>query len=352
MTITGCGGEEPQPAPAKVAGQDGDIGQPPAPPADGAPADGPGATFAVSKLLLGMTDSNGMTDVYLWKQYGYNLDRTVTAEGALMSCSAIKGTPPKYLSDGDEGRDNGFGRGVLPIASSLKSDVQPDTTAAIQNGLRTILITVPGLGDAPAYGTMSARLYEGAALTAADGTPMKPLFDGTDVWPVTAESVQEGKVDKPLAQASAGYLAEEGEGGTFVAQFEGSIVFRIPFLGNETDEGVAVLRIHEPLVTMTFSADRKSVTRGMIAGVLHSEELVIEYDRIAGAIFPDQCGGANFMVLRDQVEGTADIRRDREVAPDKPCDATSIGIAFEAVRAELGTVAMPAPPLPLGCIKP
>ena len=211
-------------------------GRPPPAPASASLPDGPGATFAISRLILGRQDSDGVTNKELWKTIGYNLDMTVTARttsGVAIGdsvCRRVDGASFDMVADGNAGRDNAFGSTVLPIMLSVHPDIEKTSNALIQNGGHTLLVDVEGLGSASTYTSMKVRLYAGRAFVDTQGMPAKPSFDGSDVWPIAHESVNDGSLDKPLVSTVDAYVAADGPGGTLVAQFEGSVVLTLDAL--------------------------------------------------------------------------------------------------------------------------
>jgi hypothetical protein len=353
----GCGDDVAY-TPGFGPGTQGESGRPPPAPTSASMPDGPGATFAISRLILGRQDADGVANKDLWKTIGYNLDFTVTtrtSSGVAVGdsvCSRVKGASFDTIADGNAGRDNAFGSTVLPIMLSVHADVEKTSNALIQNGKHTLLVDVEGLGLAATYTSIKVRLYAGRAFVDAQGLPAKPSFDGSDVWPIAYEAVSEGMLDKPLALAADGYVAEDGPGGTLVAQFKESIVLTLDALPLMNEQGIAQIRIYRPLVTMRFSADRVHVDSGTIAGIIETDELQDEFARLTGLVDKTLCNSSTIASIRQLVGQSSDITADGQPQTSVTCNGISLGIQFQAVSAHLGPVLPPATPLQNSCEMP
>ncbi len=346
---SGCGDDVThQPIPTSSPTQE-TMGRPPAQPENAAMPDGPGAVFAMSNLRLGRNAPNGAVDSNVWKAFGYNLDFTVTMKssaGVMLgeeTCVRASGASLTNITDGNEGRDNAFGSTVMQLIQGLNADVEVMTNGLIQDGNHSLLFEVAGLGDARSYQALTARIYSAGTLVDGMGMPIKPAWDGNDAWPVAAESVSEGMLNKPLVASVGGYVAPEGLGGTFVGQYTGAIDLPMQFENLPENQGMLFIRIHEPLVTLRFSADRMNVEEGMIAGFIDAAELAQEGERVLGIFDQTLCNSFTSQSIRTQLQQSVDILRGGTKDKLRACDSISIGIQFEASRAKIGAVADPAP---------
>jgi hypothetical protein len=319
-----------------------DLGQPPEPPKEGGPGDGPGAVFAISSVRLGATHPDGVSSEIAWRQYGYNLDHTVTWEkSGPITCKPLKGAKPSYAADGRDGIDNAFGSHVLPLVSSLSTKTEQQSNDAIQGGGPTLLVSLADLGEAPSYTSINAYVYDGAPLLAA------PKWDGSDVFPVAFESVNEGDIAAPLLQMKDSYLVADGDGGTWVGRGDGFVLVRVAM--GETLHETIHIAVHSPLLTMHFAADRTRAT-GILSGLIDLQELIPELIRAMGLFDLDLCPPSSFLEsILAEITQAADIRHDGLIDPEAPCTATSLGIGFEAELVQLGAVAPAAKPLPESC---
>ncbi len=346
---SGCGDDVThQPIPTSPPTQE-TMGRPPAQPENAAMPDGPGAVFAMSSLRLGRNAPNGALDPNAWKAFGYNLDFTVTMRstaGVFLGEETCLRNGEATLSDvldGESGRDNGFGWSIMPIIQTVNADAEVTTSNLIQAGSHTLLFEVAGLGEARSYQALTARIYSAGTMVDAMGMPVKPAWDGNDVWPVAAESVFDGMLDKPLVASVGGYVAPEGHGGTFVGQYAGAIDLPIAFGVFPENQGLLYIRIYDPLVTLRFSADRTKVEEGVIAGYIDADELGNEGERVLGIFDPKLCNSATSASIRAELQQSVDILRGGTKDKLRACDSISIGIQFEASRAKIGAVADPAP---------
>jgi hypothetical protein len=357
LFAVGCGDDVIYP-PGSGPGTQVETGQPPAAPDEASMPDGSRATFAISKLILGRNDTNGTSNKELWKTIGYNLDFTVTAKtssGVIVGdsvCARINGASFNTIVDGNNGRDNAFGSTVLPILLAVHPEIEKTSNALIQQGKHSLLIDVQGLGSAPTYESLTVRLYEAREFTDAQGMPAKPVFDGSDVWPVTFESVNEGMLDKPRSMVTDGYVATAGVAGTLVAQFDESIVLTLDALPVPDGQGIMQIRIRQPLLSMRFSADRSHVDSGTLAGTIDTAELEDEFARMTGVLDKNLCNSETSQSIRQLVRQSSDILADRQLHANLPCNSISIGIQFEATQAQLGAVLPPAAPLMDPCATP
>lgn len=341
---SGCGDDvtlsQTPPPPSRPV----DNARPPAAPENAASPDGPGATFAISQLRLGFTNAAGVQDVKAWKTMGFNLDAIVTTRtsaGVIIgdnSCAHVEGATFDDVADGDAGRDNRFGASILPLILGVNAEAETKSNDLIRLGKHTLLLDIAGLGDSPTYEGLKARIYAGRNFGADQGMPSIPAFDGTDVWPIGEESILDGSLEKPLVFAQNAYVAEVGDGGTFVAQFEGSIAIMLDALGLPDDQGLLPLRVQDPLISMRLSADRTRVESGTLAGFIDTAQLDSQTSRLMMNFVDNNCNSPTNLAVRKQVRQSSDILRGGIPDPSKKCDSISIGIEFEATRAKLGSV--------------
>jgi hypothetical protein len=190
--------------------------------------------------------------------------------------------------------------------------------------LGTVLVSIDNLGAGPSYSGLAARLYEAAPL----GRP--PAHDGTDAWPVRA-----------ALATRASYLIAD----TWVGRLDGELVIELPSgqLPN------VHLRILNPVVSMRLDRARRFAAEGTIAGVLATAALVSEVRGLMGSIDPSLCDGASSDDILRQMAQASDRLEDGTEDPRAICDGISIGLGFEAERAELGPIAAPEPPAPWPC---
>jgi hypothetical protein len=301
------------------------------------PPDGAGsATFAIKKLYLGDTNPDGtMNTSSGWKHYGFDLDGIAGGEPHQL-CQPHYNASHKYThSDGDAGIDNSFGRNLLPILRSLSTTFSTDVNAAIASGQWTLMFEIDALGSGADYNPLKGRLHSGALLMSP------PLFDGTDVWPIRSDLLQD-----PADPSSAkvrfpdSYLV----GNTWVGRAEGDIT--LVLIGKDLRVDLPVTRA---VVTMDLDGSHGSATRGTLAGLIPLGAVLAQSHRVAGLIFPGTCSDPGLLTIDRQLAQAADILADGTQDPARECESITLGIGFEAVRVTPGAPADPLPPPDPGC---
>ncbi len=303
---------------------------PPPPPDDGVPGDGPGYAFVFTKVFWGDTDRDGTPSDTAWRQYGYDLDGKISTEQSTDLCQpASNGSPEWVYPDGDSGIDNVFGMAMVKLITAFTPNVTQQTNQAIASGQYSYLIAIDDLGNGPSYLGLPSRAYEGSLLG------QTPIFDGSDSWPVTAESLSNpNDITSALFQFTTSYV----NGHHWVSSPPGSYEIRLLV------DYPLVLSLQHAVITMELSPDRSSGSNGIIAGILEVEPFIEEVRKLLGSSSPSLCEGTTFDSLADSIRQASDILSDGTQDPNKTCDAISVGLGFEASAVQLGGVAAPAPP--------
>jgi len=301
--------------------------------------DGTGSvTMAIKKLYLGDTDPDGTPDkTNGWKYFGYDLDGKISTATSTDLCKPASGASPKNVyPDGNDGIDNSFGKLILPIILGISSGASASINSSITSGKFTIMLDMQKLGTGTDYNPLVTNLFAGGDLM---GTPK---FDGTDKWPVRPELLTDGmtiaggsKVSFPQSYVTAN---------TWVSGSKGDVALSL-----SVSSYTITLTIANAVVSMELSADHKSATKGIIAGVLKTEDLTSQLQKVAGNIDPSLCSGPTIMSILDQITQASDILHDGTQDPTKTCDGISIGLGFDAAQVQLGTVLPMATPGPDKC---
>lgn len=312
------------------------------PPAAAEAASAPEASelvFAVTRFEQGGFDYGEEGNP--WKGYGFNLDATVSTELGDCTCKASSGAKPgNVFPDGQSGRDNNYGKVLVPMLVSLQPDFEVKTNAAVAAGEHSWLFRLQGVGAKTAYEGLAAQAFEAAALVDADGNDLTPALDGSDVWPIDGASLEGGELASPKLVFTDAYVVPRDDGGiVWVGRGQGSIRMRAGFSGDDL-RGT----IHDPVLVLPISADRTRIEHGMLGGTLDTEELVTEVGRISGffvglngtSVCPPS---GTFQSIAQQVRQASDMLPGGELDPSATCNRISIGIAFDAVIAQLGPVA-------------
>lgn len=310
-------------------------GAQPPPPGPQNPPDGNGSfVFAVQKVFIGDTDRNGLPNqANGWKQYGFNIDSDISTAMSTNLCKPRNNAPPKNVyPDGDNGIDNSFGRNILPIALGLSSNFSANVNQAIADGASTYLFDLENLGAGADYGPIISRVYRGSDLGGA------PQWNGNDAWPIRSDSLASSPdLASALVQTANGYVVDN----TWVARFTGKLMVTLDSAGFDF-----VLPIHNPTIVMVLDAQHQSATFGTISGVIGTDEMIAELQKIAGAFDPTFCEPTNptFQSIAAQVAQASDILIDGSQDPTKQCDGISVGLGFDAHRVKLGPVVNVTPP--------
>ncbi len=347
LFLVGCGGGssddgEPKTPDPEVEGR--------VPPPDpGSPAaDGTTATtVAVSKVFLGDFNPDDTPNPNFWKTLGYNLDGIDSSPNGSNHCELRPGANPEFIQgDGADGIDNGFGAEVMRIITSVAPDASPSLNASLLSGDFSILLHLENLGDANTQTGITSQLYGGALYQdpgVCMGGTAAPCLDGTDVWPVSADSVNGGNVDDSTVKFSTSYMVD----GTWVSGSKGDMILRVAIEGV-----VVILKIRDAIITMDLEGrgtDARA-TNGVIAGILRTDELIQDLRAVAGSLDESLCEGSTFDSIASQVRAASDIRGDGTNGDaSQQCDAISIALGFQAIGVTRGDVAPPVPPADNPC---
>lgn len=292
---------------------------PPGPPGD---ASGP-VVIAITRLSFGTEKlSDGLASTDAWREYGFDLDGLVTTTSFNNHCGPNSSANPNAsFPDGYDGRDNAWGKKILPLVRSMHggTDVETPWNRPIWDGLQTLLIDLPNLGTGANYAPLDARALTGVNRS-SDGA-----------WQL-ASRYRVGHAGEPRAmEFESAYLVHD----TFVG--------RAPLIELDIADYLVPLhlRIHHAIVAMELSPDHKTATNGTIAGILATEELIGTLQSAVGQFAPDLCAGSAIDSVLTQWRQASDIGVGGTQDPTKTCDGISIGLAFEGAATEVGPVVGP-----------
>ena len=289
---------------------------------------GEGVVLAGTKLFFG-EGNNGQ-----WKKFGFNIDGLVSNAASKDVCqlnAGASGLTP--YPDGDDGIDNSFGKNLLPQIVGLYSNWVNDVDNGLKAGTFTVLLKMeclPPTGDVPSFTT---KLFGGTTLGTA------PKFDGTDKWPVAPDLLSD-----PTDPESSTILFSNSSvvGTTYDSGNKETFILTVP-INSKTMSTSIKLTLYSAHTTMILSDDRKSATKGMIGGVLDTEEFVAEIKKVGYLL--GICNTALLTNLVNQIRQASDIMADGTQDPEKPCNGISMGLGFEMKAVQLGEV---GPPTPVG----
>lgn len=309
--------------------------------------DGAGTVLAIHKLYLGDTDRNGTPSPNAWKLFGFDLDGKTSAKTSTDLCKPAGGAKPSAVNeDGEEGRDNSFGKIILPIVTSLAADASTQINDSIDGGAFTIMLSMEKIGNGDNYNPLLTKLYGGARLVDDMGMDAVPKWDGSDVWPVIPELLMGGDITKPLVQFESSYLAKDPKtmARTWVSGSAATIKLNLSIAGFTLG-----LDIHSALISADLSPDNTKATNGTIAGIINTDQLIMELAKIAGSFDKNLCPpSSTFESIAGEIRQASDILTDEgdgnHQDPSKTCDGISIGLGFDSDAVKLGPVAKPADP--------
>jgi len=269
---------------------------------------------------------------------GFDIDDTCTGGGMAPPCvtPAWTGADP---SDGPGGVDNGVGRmlylqpQIFPIG--LITSELLNTRMKAGQLAPTAVIRITNYNGILADEDVNVELF---VPQAPRGLPQTfvPRFDGTDVWPVNAEYV-----DNPT---SAGVSAKLKEVEAYVTRQE--IVARfgpgtISFLNMPIKFLSAVLS-----GKLVFEAQQWRLQQAVFAGFARSDELLraIPYGAFETLGIRICSNDDTYPNVKKLLCTGADAIDATGGGPNRPCDLTTFALGIETVPAKLGAALPPPPP--------
>ncbi len=304
---------------APTTGDQG-VGGPPAKPSAPATTSSDFKTFAVSELYFGDTDRSGSPNSNAWKTYGYNLDGKATTDKSTDVCTLESGASKTTQTDGDQGRDNSFGKNIVPIITSVAgSDFGKKVTDSIKEGSFTVLLDIKGLtGEKQTNIGLSGQLFAGGNFDQAK-KGAKPTFTTADDWPLQPELLNGATAESgSKIQLTDAYIVN----GTFVAQAS-KITLSLSISGQNLS-----ITINKAVITMDVSGSEAK--NGTIAGVINTEELINGLKSVAGRISTSLCKGDAFENIAQQLRQASDINSDGTNTSGAKCTGISVGLGFNA----------------------
>ncbi len=280
----------------------------------------PDRTFAITTLYLGDVDRSLQPSTKAWREFGFDLDGRTTGKDGAGACRVEFPSADAGLSiinleawmDGDLGRDNAFGAGVVPLIQVLHNDVTSAVSARIKAGAMTYLVRVAGLdGTENQTGIgLSGDIAVGAPLDAA------PSFARDQTWPARAGT---------KTVFSDAYVTA----GQFVGTSSDALLLHLE-LGTDTTGktfSAIELQVRRPVVSFGAPA-ADGALKGTIAGVVSLAEL-----RAAADAWTPRATSCQYHDAETLTHGLGDMLLDpASASPSAACDAVSVGIAFDAVE--------------------
>ena len=299
----------------------------PAPPAGGSSADlGPMVAALSSMKTINETGF----------PYGFDLD-------GLCSCPekvACLGSKPNLPCDPtDSGIDNVASDLFFFFSKATKTSLdESGLRLGLDRGKFSVLFRLAGWNGEPDDPDVSLQVLN--AFDANPGTDAGARFDGNDQWIVDTASLVSGIPVQPVTKA---YVA----GGKLVAEMP-TLTFkaRIPTVGDKWLLIRVVLRDVHLTATIAKKGASFTLSDGELGGRSPSAEL------FTLAMYLGACPGG---VAFDSMKPILCDARDLPIDPAKdgrdfPCDAISVGVAFEASPAAVAPGDAGTPDDPFPCV--
>jgi hypothetical protein len=296
-------------------------------------------TGAVFEYDVGERPKDGATDRF--RAMGYDLDGTCTGQGQGPSCTPSRWATEPPRDDNPAGRDNAYG-GLIEGAFDLGTSATDAVNSGAQSGSVTSVIRVRGYNETTVDSEVEVAIF-GATLNELGTQPIRPRWDGTDVWkagtPWWVDTDENGmpSTEHPKAVDRHAYVSES----VLVAHIE---QLEVP----------DSLHLSQVVLTARIVDDGRGwhLVDGTIAGRVNIDDILaglqILIDPATGEYMcTDQ---PSYRERKRNICANADISWEGPDNPSSPCNAMSWGFTFKnTVPAQLsGTIGAtqmrPCPP--------
>jgi hypothetical protein len=281
------------------------------------PEEPPPLRHAVSRWFLGDTDTKGNPSAESWKTYGFDLDGLSSTPEQTNHCKPASGGKVNDIQvDGNKGIDNSFGRHfVNGLMATLLADPSDRIEEQIAKGNETLLLDLGKIGNASSYENAPAQWIR---VIGQDVPP--PQGD----WSTYSWRPLQGK-EVPLPEA---YLDQN-------VWFSGEVT-EVTFAW--VDDGFTLkFPIKRARASVDIS-DRKKGIGGQLGGIIPTEALVSEMEKLLGNFGSIFCGNSSAKeAIAESIRQSSDILLDGTQDPTKECNAISIGLGFETRATQLGS---------------
>jgi len=261
-------------------------------------------------------------DAGSWKLTAFDIDGKATTKASTDHCALVAGAiPSDVMDDGPGGVDNSFGKNVAPIFTALDSSFFEVSNQAITSGGDTLAFVPLAPGGAPSSFPVALFQANGANI-------LNP-----DTWKAHASEV--ASVSPLLVGAK--FPAATKVGAAFTSGVTGDVVHLPLVFGGMSMR----LDVHGARMTLTYAPD--GTTKGVLGGWLETSVFTAEFKKLAGTISSAFCSGSALQGVTAQLEQASDILSDGTQAPEKTCDAITIGIGITTKPGTVDGVFTPAP---------
>jgi hypothetical protein len=277
-----------------------------------------------------------------WQSIGYDIDGKDTQASCTDCCTAYKPGTTAHLN-GNSGIDNSFGENIVSQLTSIGGNLSESASQKIAGGAFTLLLDTTGLtSNATQTNTgLGGRLFAGGSYS---GTP--PLtgvyFSTTDNWPVSTASLANGMT--LAGGATVGFPAAYVANGVWVSGTPVTMPVTLLLAGAPLP-----LTIHHAVLSFTHTENGSQglAQNGIISGVLDTTELIGAINQFGGNLSGGSECSVISMVFEPIVYGAQDLILDPTSGDvsnpaGTPCNAISIGLAFDADEIEAPSTVAPS----------
>lgn len=125
-------------------------------------------------------------------EIGFDLDLTCTGQGEGNSCVVPEWATATEKTDGDGGRDNAVGALIARVQEMIPEFGSASYTSIVHEGQTSVLFNVRGYNGLPNDDQIEASLFVAAPFDSND-PGAKPKWDGSDIWPIASDSLEDGE---------------------------------------------------------------------------------------------------------------------------------------------------------------
>ena len=325
---------------------------------DGATALAP-IYFGFTRIWIGDTDLKGKASETAWQTFGFDLDGRCTNSSTCPSQQNVVGCKASTAMlpfDGELCRDNIFAS-LKPVAAAVPEiGKRFGISEALFNcnlwrGSYNMMWKISNYNGMPNDSDVRVDFYVSPGLARLppwecpleNFNEMYPSWRTVNPWQVDTASLSGTSTD-PSAWPGSKIADEHAyvRGGYLVANPPDGVVMRLADTGKKV-RGFA-LTVDKGVWTgkLALAPDNTwRMTDGLAAGRVKSESLIRSFREIG------LCEGIGldgfYQDVTDYIHQNADVLSDGMIDPSRPCDAMSMGIAFEAAQATPGPVGTATP---------
>jgi cysteine-rich repeat protein len=303
--------------------------------------------FGWSRLWIGQSRPDGTEDVDAWQSFGFDLDGVCTnsascpdEEDGQMSCAPAVSQIP---FDGELCRDNTFARqqpivAAVPELGEVFGLSEDAFNCSLWQGAYNQITRLSGYNGRQNDGTVRLDFYTSPGLETlpAWSCPYEgyrddyPLWRPSSPWYVDGDEL-DGEIDTPGALPPSTRFVDDAfvRDGYLVAFLPAD--FDIRFAGDRAAFPGWNMQLQGAVLTGKLVRAQDGTWRiedGLVGGRIRKADLLQAFHRIG--VCPDNAFAAFYTAIEQYIDENADLLASGESDPEMPCDAHSMGVAFEA----------------------